>query len=163
MPLTAVLGCKFTNIGIGDQLATAPLPAAGRLLLNCRIDYLVAFPSTIISLAGTSPSTGGLGIANVFVRGTLYSGGPAIQISADGSLHAVDNLIMRYVGHDLINHNRISDGRANILYQDQGAVRINKYASINYCAFKTYSVKGDDFPATATAGSISKPWSSVAT
>jgi len=163
MPLTAVLGCKFTNIGVGDQLATAPLAAVGRLLLNCRFDYSVAFSSSIITLAFARPSVGGLGIANVFVRGTLYSGVPAIQISSDGSLHSVDNLIMRHVGHDLINQNRITDGRANILYQDQGAVRIDKYCSISFCAFKCYSVKGDDFPATRLAGSISTSWSSVVT
>ncbi|WP_310496828.1 hypothetical protein [Sandarakinorhabdus sp.] len=157
MPLTTLLAAKMRNVGVRDQERTAPQLASGRILMNVRFDYDVPFTSPMISLAMQRQSVGGLAVVNVFCRGTVTSGGPAVQISADGSFQAVDNLIMRYFSHDLSSANP-SDGRCNILYQDQGYVRVEKIGTMAFCAFRSYNIKGDNFMAQQRPGSASQTY-----
>ncbi len=152
IPFSALVGVKLNNVGVEDQKARS------RLMLNVRIDYDVTSPTTIIALGATSPSVGGLGIGNVFVRALVDSPNPIMQIGADSTLMPIDNVIIRYFGSDQMAPARVNNGRSNLLYQDHGYVRIDKIGSVSFSAFRSYNTKGDTFPSSSSVNSGSTSW-----
>lgn len=159
---SCLLGVAIINVPIFDQALGIQESLLGQLLLNVRLDYTAKFGSPILSLIRTRPVVGGLGIGNVFARGAVDSGGPLIAVGADGSRVEADNVIIRHLGHDLPTTAAANNGRVNLLYQDQGFTRINKIGSIRFCAFDSYNMKGDNFPApeiiSAANTSTEKSW-----
>lgn len=156
--LAGMFGVKLTNLGVDDRVSNIYPAPSGRLMINVRIDFEKAFTSPAIMLCGLRPSVGGLGLGNVFCRGIVDSGGPLISIGADGTMFEIDNIIMRHIGADIPAVSRPNNGRANILYQDQGYTRVNKIGTISFCALRSYNCKGDSFPALQKASTISKAW-----
>jgi len=153
--LSTILGCRMMNVGVQGQLKDNQPLITGQLLLNTRIDFNQAITTPGIVLVTKRPAIGGLGIGNVFVRSSIDTGQPLMQISADGVLVECDNLIMRHFGHDAATlATTPSNGRVNLLYQDAGYTRINKVGTLSYCAFRCYTVKGDVLPATGKASAI---------
>lgn len=155
-PLTGMFGTRLRNLGIGDrEVASYPVPTS-RLALNVRIDFDRAFTTQAIKLGSSHGSIGGLGLGNVFCRALVDSSGPLISIGADGTLFPLDNVIMRYLGSDLLGTARANNGRANLLYQDAGAVRIDKIGTTSFSAFRSYNCKGDTFMSEDKVSTLSR-------
>ncbi len=149
---TCILGVNTVNVPLVGQGTGVQPTFTGQLVYNLRVELNTAFTSPAILLATARPVVGGLGLCNVLALGTVDSGGPLIQIGADGTRVAIDNAIIRHLGHYLVNGVKLSNGRANLFYQDQGFTRVDKIGSIGYCAFTCYTVKGDTFPAPEKLG-----------
>ena len=149
---TCLLGLTSRNVPIVSQAAGIQPTFTGQLLMNVRVVFETAFTSPALQICTSRPTVGGIGVCNFFALGKVDSGGPLIQIGADGTRTEIDNAIIRHVGHFLLNSTVASNGRANLLYQDQGWVRVNKVASISYCAFICFTLKGDTFAAPEKAG-----------
>ena len=159
---STLLGCSFKNIGVKGQIKSIQPLIKGVLAVNVRIDFDQAFSTPPIHLADANPAMDGLALANVFVRGTVDSGGALIRLAADGTLRECDNVIMQHFGHDLTTASIATNGRANLMYQDQGYVRVDKRGAIMYCAFRCYTAKGDVFPATEKASAAGTTWTNIA-
>ena len=156
--LSTLLGCRFINISITGQTKSIQPLIKGQLMINIRVDFDQVFSTPLVGLAASVPVMGGLGIGNVFLRGSVDSGGPMIQIGADGTLREIDNVLMRHVGHDLTTASSATNGRVNLLYQDQGYTRVDKYGTSSFCAYRCYTTKGDVFPATQKASAAGASW-----
>lgn len=158
MSLTTMAGCRVTNIAVRDADATILENPTGRLALNLRIDFTNGMSSPALMLAGALPSVGGAGLGNVFIRVRGSASGPAIQLGADSALFTIDNIIVRHFGSDVPTSSKLTDGRANLIYQAQGYVRIDKVATVSFSAFHCFTTKGDTFPAPETPNKASVSW-----
>jgi hypothetical protein len=126
-------------------------------MLNVRIDYDKSFFTAPILLGNNRPSTGGLGLGNVFCRAAVDSVSPLVVIAA--GIVEVDNFILRYCGSDMTIPSRPNNGRALLCYQDVGYARINKIGTISHSAFRSYNCKGDNYPNMVASSNFSSTWS----
>lgn len=151
---SCTLAVRTVNVPMHGQGSGAQPIITGQIIMDARLDYTTAFSNPLIRLVGSRPVVKGLGLCNVFVRSSADGGGPLIQIGADGSMRQADNIIVRHVGHDVVNPASQGNGRANLFYQDQGFMRIDKVGSVAYCAFRSYNCKGDTFVAPEIVGGV---------
>ena len=143
LPYTALLGVWARNISV----ATPPSGIKGvpefAMLYHVRIDQ--AGPASVAGVDMNHKIGQGIGMCGVFVRRTGTISSAAFRISGDATRRDVNNFVVQHIGADSGAND--DQDRTNFLYQEQGFIFLTQRGSAKYCAFGSYNIKDDIFPA----------------
>lgn len=139
------IGCRFSRVAPGEHQATFANWDSddGRIFAN----NLLLDMRTPAILGDQRAYRRGLALVqNVFERANVASQ-PALQVGADGTVAAIDNLLLAYVSVP----GGTAENRVNWCYADAaGAAGIIKRGVALYTIFAEYNCKSDSFTTVST-------------